>query len=177
MGQDGGRNTISIGGGGGFPVGGDQYNGSGDQIKDRTGSGAFSAGYEFRIFRYLAPEIGVVTMSSKSSYYGHEMEPSVYSYSGRATLVSFGARVLAPVEPNGFELFAGGGGAYLNTTIQELNYTGETHRYWQVQGGFRAAIDRHRRHFWLGPTVRYSRGAGGVSQPWLSVTLDLGYRF
>src|SRR5580700_6080832 len=60
FGQDSGRNTISVGVGGGFPTGGEQT-----FTYVVPSSAAFSASYEFRLFRYFAPEVSVVNLIPK----------------------------------------------------------------------------------------------------------------
>src|SRR5580658_3508243 len=78
-----GRSTFSIGAGGGFPTGGELTSTS--QVPD---SAAFSAAYEFRLFKYLAPEVGVVNLipNVPENNDGYPLPPS----RARVTLMSFG---------------------------------------------------------------------------------------
>ena len=39
----------------------------------------------------------------------------------------------------------------------------------------RIAIDK-RGHFWIGPTVRFSRDGGRPTQEWVSLTGEFGFR-
>lgn len=67
-----GRSTVSAGAGGGFPTGGELTFTS--QAPD---SAAFSAAYEFRLFKYLAPEVSVVNLTPLVPQYGeYPMPPS-----------------------------------------------------------------------------------------------------
>src|ERR1017187_4759288 len=96
--QEAGRNTVTIGAGGGFPAGGYRTDGFAD-------SAAFSASYEFRLFRYLAPEAGVVNLIPNSQF-------GTFITRERVTLISAGVRGIAPLRRGRIELFAGAGGAH-----------------------------------------------------------------
>jgi hypothetical protein len=163
--QEAGRNTITLGVGGGFPSGGYRDDGI-------SNSAAFSASYEFRLFKYLAPEIGVVNTIPnvvENNQFG------LFTTRERVTVVSVGARGILPLKQGRIELFAGAGAAYSGSTDAELTAVGSNWLF-QVNGGGRVAIDRRHR-FWVGPTVRFSRDAGRPTEEWVSLTGDLGFRF
>jgi hypothetical protein len=165
-----GRSTFSLGAGGGFPTGGELTSTS--QIPD---SAAFSAGYEFRLFKYLAPEVGVVNMipDIPQNYKGYVL-PSLRE---RVTLLSFGAHGILPLRQGRIELLAGAGGVHAFTSnYYEFFYFNAARTIWQINGGGRIALDKRRR-FWVGPTVRYSRDGGRPTQEWVSLTGDFGFRF
>jgi hypothetical protein len=164
-----GRSTFSIGAGGGFPTGGELTSTS--QIPD---SAAFSASYEFRLFKYLAPEVGVVNMIPNVPQYGEFPLPPARE---RVTLLFFGAHGILPLRQGRIELVAGAGAAHVFTTDDsELIYYNSPHTLWQINGGGRIALDKTR-HFWIGPTVRYSRDGGRPTQEYISLTGDFGFRF
>jgi hypothetical protein len=104
-----GRSTFSVGVGGGFPTGGELTSTS--QIPD---SAAFSASYEFLLFKYLAPEVGVVNLTPNipQNYKGYTL-PSLRE---RATLLSFGAHGIVPLRQGRIELSAGAGGVHVFTS-------------------------------------------------------------
>jgi hypothetical protein len=154
--QEAGRNTVTIGVGGGFPSGGSFTHGFSD-------SAAFSASYEFRLFRYLAPEAGVVNLIPNSQF-------GTFITRERVTLISAGVRGIAPLRRGRIELFAGAGGAHGAVASLSSNWL------FQVNGGGRVAIDRRHR-FWIGPTVRFSRDGGRPTEEWVSLTGDFGFRF
>ena len=160
------RGTVTIGAGGGFPAGGYQTEGF-------SNSAAFSGSYEFRLFHYLAPEIGVQNLIPnvlEDDKYGPLLGRE------RVSILSFGLRGIAPLRHGRIELFAGGGGAYLWSSDSDFNGDRSSNWLFQVVGGGRAAID-HRHRFWIGPTVRFSRDAGRPTQEWVSLTADFGFRF
>ena len=167
VGQETGRNTVSIGAGGGFPSGG-------WRTESFSDSAAFSASYEFRVFKYLAPEVGVVHMIPNmlnNSKYGY------FTSRERVTLLSFGARGIAPLRQGRVELFAGAGATHIWSSDYDLAQ-GFHSPLWlfQIYGGGRVALD-HRHRLWVGPTVRFSRDAGRPTEEWISLTGDFGYRF
>ena len=166
--QDAGRNTVMIGAGGGFPSGGYRTDGI-------SNGAAFSASYEFRLFKYLAPEVGVVNMLPNVNYFG---EYERQTYMERVTLLSMGVRGIVPLRQGRMELFGGVGAAHLWSSDIELTVLGYQSPRWllQVNGGGRVAIDRRRR-FWIGPTVRFSRDGGRPTEEWVSLTGDFGFRF
>ena len=166
--QDAGRNTVMIGAGGGFPSGGYRTDGI-------SNGAAFSASYEFRVLKYLAPEIVVVNTIPNVTYgskYGS------YIMRERVTLLSIGVHGIVTLRQGSIELFAGVGAAHLWSSDIELTVLGYQSPRWllQVNGGGRVAIDRRRR-FWIGPTVRFSRDGGRPTEEWVSLTGDFGFRF
>lgn len=163
--QDG-RSTISVGAGGSFPAGGELTFTS--QVPD---SAAFSAAYEFRLFKYFAPEVSVVDLAPLIPQYGEYPMPPLRT---RVTLVSLGARGVLPI--GRAELFAGGAAVHVSTSDQELLNFNSSPWIWQINGGGRIALDKRRR-FWIGPTVRLSRDGGRPTQEWVSLTGDFGFRF
>jgi hypothetical protein len=165
-----GRSTFSIGAGGGFPTGGELTSTS--QVPD---SAAFSAAYEFRLFKYFAPEVGVVNLipNVPENNDGYPLPPS----RARVTLLSFGAHGILPLRQGRIELLAGAGGAHVWATDNyDFFYYNAPRTIWQLNGGARIALDK-RRHFWIGPTVRFSRDGGRPTQEWASLTGDFGFRF
>src|SRR5271165_21141 len=94
--QEAGRNTVSIGVGGGFPV-------TGRRTEGIANGAAFSASYEFRLFKYLAPEVDVVNLIPNVEY-GSKF--GIVTSRERVTLLSFGVRGIAPLSPGRIELFA-----------------------------------------------------------------------
>jgi hypothetical protein len=169
--QDGGRNTVTVGAGGGFPTGGELTSTFG--VPD---SAAFSASYEFRLFKYLAPEVGVVNMIPDVPETGGDGFP-LPPARARVTLLSFGAHGILPLKQGRIELLAGAGGVHVFTTNNdEFLFFNAPRTIWQINGGGRIALDK-RRHFWVGPTVRFSRDGGRPTQEWVSLTGDFGFRF
>jgi hypothetical protein len=166
--QEAGRNTITLGVGGGFPSGGTGIWGIPD-------SAAFSASYEFRLLKYLSPEVAVVNTIPNVNY-GGEYGPVISRE--RITLLSFGPRGVAPLMHGRMELFAGVGAAHLWSTDLELTVLGYEAPRWFVQlsGGGRIAIDRRHR-FWIGPTVRFTRDGARPTEEWVALTGDVGFRF
>jgi hypothetical protein len=168
--QDSGRNTVSVGVGGGFPAGGENV----FVTSTLPNSAAFSAAYEFRLFKYFAPEVGVVNLIPNiGSFSGHA--PPTFNRT-RVTLISFGGRGIAPLLGGRIELFAGAAGVHASSSDSELIGFGTTSWLAQVNGGGRIAIDKLHR-FWLGPTVRFSRDVSRPTQEWASLTADFGFRF
>jgi hypothetical protein len=165
--QEAGRNTVTFGAGGGFPSGGYRTAGLSD-------SAAFSASYEFRLFKYLAPEAGVLNMIPNVL---NNSEFGLFTSRERVTLLSLGVRGIAPLGQGRVELFAGAGAAHLWSSDQEL-VQGFQSPTWllQINGGGQVAID-HRRRFWIGPVVRFSRDGGRPTEEWVSLTGDFGFRF
>jgi hypothetical protein len=169
--QLGGRSTITAGIGGGFPTGGENVYLTGSAgIQDGA---AFSGSYEFRLFKYFAPEVGVVNLIPLVQEGGKYPEPPVRQ---RVTLLSLAARGILPLKQGRIELFAGAAAVHVSSTIFELNGFGSPTWLGQINGGGRFAIDR-RRHFWIGPTVRFSRDGGRPTEEWVSLTGDFGFRF
>jgi len=167
LGQEGGRNTVGIGAGGGFPSGGYLTDGF-------YNAPAFSASYEYRVFRFLAPEVAVVNMLPNllnGSEFGN------YITRERVTLLTLGLRVVAPLVHHRVELFAGAGAAHVSSSYYELN-GGLFSPDWllQLDGGGRAALGRRHR-FWIGPTLRFYRDGGRPTEEWVSLTADFGFRF
>lgn len=169
--QDSGRNTLTLGVGGGFPTGGDLT-----FTSFLPTSPAFSASYEFRLFKYFAPEVGVVNLIPKyvTNFDPHQGPPIPMRY--RVTLVSAGGRAIAPLKPGRAELFVGAAAVHVSSSNSELLFYYSSPWIWQVNGGGRIAIDK-RSHFWIGPTVRFSRDGGRPTQEWVSLTGDFGFRF
>jgi len=169
--QDSGRNTISVGAGGGFPTGGEQT-----FTSSVPGSAAFSASYEFRLFKYFAPEVDVVNLIPKyiTNYDPNQGPPTPERY--RVTLISLGGRGIAPLAQGRIELFAGAAAVHVSSSNSELFFYYSSRWIGQVNGGGRIAIDKGRR-FWIGPTVRFSRDGGRPTQEWVSLTADFGFRF
>jgi hypothetical protein len=164
--QEAERNTVTIGVGGGFPSGGWRTDGV-------SGGAAFSASYEFRLFKYLAPEVGVVNTIPNVNY-GGEFGPDISRE--RITLLSFGVRGVVPLRQGRVELFGGVGSGHLWSSDYVLVEFQAPTWLFQVNGGGRIAID-HRHRFWIGPTVRFSRDGGRPTEEWVSLTGDLGFRF
>jgi hypothetical protein len=160
------RTTFSLGAGGGFPAGGENVY----QTSYLPNSAAFSASYEFRIFKYLAPEVSVVNLTPLVPQFGEYPLPPTRE---RVTLVSIGGRGILPLHQGRLELFAGGGAVNVSRsdTYVELKPW-----VWQVNGGGRIALGKRRR-FWVGPTVRFSRNGGRPTDEWVSLTGDFGFRF
>jgi hypothetical protein len=169
--EDHGRNTFSVGVGGGFPTGGVET-----FTSPVPNSAAFSAGYEFRLFKYFAPELGVVNLipSYIMNFDSNGGPPTPERL--RVTLWSMGGRGIAPLNHGRFELFAGAAAVYVSSSNSELFFYNSPRWIGQVNGGGRIAIDKRRR-FWIGPTVRFSRDGGRPSQEWVSLTGDFGFRF
>jgi hypothetical protein len=166
-----GRNTISVGAGGGFPTGGVET-----FTSAVPSSAAFSASYEFRLFKYFAPEVGVVNLIPS---YIMNFDPNAGPPSPerlRVTLLSLGGRGIAPLNHGRLELFAGAAAVYVSSSNSALFYYYSPRWIGQVNGGGRIAIDKRRR-FWIGPTVRFSRDGGRPSQEWVSLTGDFAFRF
>jgi len=92
------------------------------------------------------------------------------------TLLSFGGRGIAPFERGRIELFAGAAAVRVFSSNSELFFYNSPHWIGQVNGGARIAIDE-RRHFWIGPALRFSRDGGRPTQEWVSLTADFGFRF
>lgn len=166
FGQDGGRNTVSIGAGGTF---------AGDMLRteDFSSGPSFSATYEFRLFRYLAPEIGLLDLLPNQTQYSKYGTSVVRE---RVTLLSFGVRGVLPLARDRVELFAGPGGAHIWSN--ESYVTGYNAPSWlfQIDGGIRFAIDGKRR-FWVGPRCAFVRDGGRPTEEWVSFTGDFGFRF
>lgn len=166
--QEAGRNTIAIGAGGGFPAGG-------SGIYGISNSAAFSGSYEFRLFKYLAPEVALVNTIPNVDY-GGRYGPDINRE--RITFLSFGARGIAPLMQGRLELFAGVGAAHLWSSDPYLTVDGYQAPRWfaQLSGGGRVAID-HRHRFWIGPTMRFTRDGGRPTEEWVALTGDVGFRF
>jgi hypothetical protein len=164
--QDAGRSTVSIGAGGGFPA---------EFLRtDELSHGpAFSATYEFRLFRYLAPEIGLLDFLpnlTSSSPHGTSVVRE------RVTLLSFGVRGILPLARGKVELFAGPSAVHIWSDDYDLTGYGAPSWLIQIDGGFRVAIDR-KRHFWVGPRCAFARDGGRPTEEWVSLTGDFGFRF
>ena len=169
LGQDGGRNTVTAGVGGGFPTGGEQvYLTNSNGIHNGA---AFSGAYEFRLFKYFAPEVGVVNLIPLVQ--GYYKYPPMRE---RVTLLSLGARGILPLKQGRFELFAGAAAVHVSSSDYQLTQSYNPQWLAQISGGGRFAVDR-RRHFWIGPTVRFSRDGGRPVEEWVSLTGDFGFRF
>jgi hypothetical protein len=166
--QEAERSTVTVGVGGGFPAGG-------TGIYGIPNSAAFSASYDFRLLKYLAPEVAVVNTIPNVNY-GGEYGPVISRE--RITLLSFGPRGILPLMHGRLELFAGVGAAHLWSTDLELTVLGYEAPRWflQLSGGGRVAIDHHHR-FWVGPTVRFTRDGGRPTEEWVALTGDFGFRF
>ncbi|HTB15808.1 MAG TPA: hypothetical protein VK752_29765 [Bryobacteraceae bacterium] len=161
-----GRGTISAGAGGGFTAGGENVY----QTSYLPDSAAFSAGYEFRVLKYFAPEVSVVNLIPLVPQFGKFPMPPIRE---RVTLVSIGARGILPLHQGRVELFGGGGAVNVSTSEAYLELGSWL---WQVNGGGRIAIGKRRR-FWVGPTLRWSRNGGRPTEEWVSLTGDFGFRF
>jgi hypothetical protein len=168
--QDSGRNTVTVGVGGGFPAGGEEVY----VTYGLPNSAAFSASYEFRLFKYFAPEVSVVNLIPATP--NQDPHYSVPPDRVRVTLLSFGGRGIAPLKQGRIELFAGAAAVHITSSDPELLDYGSASWLAQINGGGRIAIDK-RRHFWIGPTVRFSRDGGRPTQEWVSLTGDFGFRF
>src|ERR1700722_463100 len=167
--QEGGRNMVTIGAGGGFPTGGELTSTFG--IPD---SAALSASYEFRLCKYLAPEVSVINLIPLVPQYGEFPRPPLRE---RVTLLSLGAHGILPLHQDRVELLAGAAAVHVSTSHnEELLFYNSGRWIWQVNCGGRIAIDKRRR-FWIGPTARFSRDGGRPSQEWVSLTGDFGFRF
>jgi hypothetical protein len=166
FGQDAGRNTVTVGFGGGFPAGGYRTAGF-------SSGPAVSVGYEFRLFKYLAPEVAVVNVIPNALT---DTEFTNSPSRERVTFISLGVRGIAPLREDSIELFAGLGSAHLGSTNSEL--IGYSLQTWllQIGGGGRVAVDRCHR-FWIGPTVRLSRDTGRPTVVWVSLSGEVGFRF
>jgi hypothetical protein len=158
------RGTVTVGAGGGFPTGGENVY----QTSYLPDSAAFSAGYEFRLFKYLAPEVSVVNLIPLVPQFSKYPLPPIRE---RVTLLSLGARGILPLNQGRVELFAGAGAVYVSDMFSPLS-----NWLWQVNGGGRIAIGKRRR-FWVGPTVRFSRNGGRPTDEWVSLSGDFGFRF
>lgn len=160
------RGTLSVGAGGGFTAGGENVY----QTNFLPHSAGFSAAYEFRLFKYLAPEVSMVNLIPLVPQFGEYPLPPTRE---RVTLISLGARGILPLHQGRVELFAGGGAVNVSSSDQYLELGGWI---WQVNGGGRIAIGKRRR-LWVGPTVRLSRNGGRPTEEWVSLTGDFGFRF
>jgi hypothetical protein len=170
--QDGGRSTITAGVGGGFPIGGRDVYLTGDN--GIHNGAAFSGSYEFRLFKYLAPEVGVVNLIPMVDQFGKYPMPPLRE---RVTLLSMGARGILPLKQGRIELFAGAAAVHVSSSDYYLGSGFSAPKWlWQISGGGRFAIDKRRR-FWAGPTVRFSRDGGRPIEEWVSLTGDFGFRF
>jgi hypothetical protein len=163
----GGRSAVSIGAGGGLPAGGyltDEF----------SGGAAFAATYEFRLLKYVAPEIGLTDMLPKYTDY-EKYETSVYNE--RVTLLSFGVRGVLPLAHGRVELFAGPAAAHLWSSSYYLTQGYHAPAWlFEIDAGARIAVDRRHR-FWIGPAARFARDAGRPTEEWISLTGDFGFRF
>lgn len=169
--QDAGRNTISVAVGGGVPTGGEQT-----FTAVVPSSAAFSVNYEFRLFRYFAPEVSVVNLIPKYiTTYDPEAPNYLIPNREVVTLFAFGGRGIVPLRQGRIELFAGAAAVRVFSSDPELLAYASP---WigQISGGGRIAIDRRHR-FWIGPAVRFSRNGGRPDQEWVSLTGDFGFRF
>jgi len=160
------RSTVTVGAGGEFTTGGENV----FRTSYLPDSPAFSAAYEFRVFKYLGPEVSVVNLTPLVPQFGEFPGPPIRE---RITLISMGARGILPLDRGRIELLAGAGAVNVSTSA---NYLQLTSWLWQVNGGARVAIGKRRR-FWIGPTVRFSRNGGRPTDEWLSLTGDFGFRF
>jgi hypothetical protein len=132
FGQDPGRNTVTAGFAGGFPAGGFRTDGV------STGP-ALSVGYEFRLFKYLAPEVAAVNVFPKALT---NTEFTNSPSRERVTLFSLGVRGIAPIREDSMELFVGIGSAHLGSSNSDL--TGYRAPWLlQLSGGGRVAIDHN----------------------------------
>ena len=95
----------------------------------------------------------------------------------RVTLLSFGAHGILPLKQGRIELLAGARGVRVFTSNDnEFLFYNAPRTIWQINGGGRIALDK-RRHFGVGPAVRFSRDGGRPTQEWVSLTGDFGFRF
>jgi hypothetical protein len=163
----GGRSTVSIGVGGGLPAGG-------FRTEQFLNGPAFSASYEFRLFKYVAPEIGLVDLLPNYTEYS-KYGSSISRY--RVTLLSMGIRGVLPLAHGRVELFAGPGATRVWSSQYDLARGFDAPKWLlEISGGGRIAID-HGRHFWAGPTVHFSRDGGRPTEEWVSLTADFAVRF
>ena len=160
------RGTLSVGAGGGFTAGGENVY----KTNYLPNSPAFSAAYEFRLFKYLAPEVSVENLTPLVPQFAKYPLPPIRE---RVTLLSLGARGILPLHQGRIELFAGGGAVNVSSSAPYLYLGGWI---WQANGGGRVAIGKRRR-FWVGPTVRLSRDGGRPTEEWVTLTGDFGFRF
>src|ERR1700733_12691006 len=84
------RSTVTVGAGGGFPAGGENVY----RTSYLPDSAAFSAAYEFRLFKYLAPEVSIVNLIPLVPQFSEYPPPPTRE---RVTLVSIGARGILPL--------------------------------------------------------------------------------
>ena len=126
------------------------------------------------MFRYLAPAVGLADFLPNYTDYG---KYTTTVSRERVTLLSLGFRGILPLAHGRVELFAGPSAAHLWSSAYELTEGYLSPRWlFEVDGGGRVAIDRHR-HFWIGPTARFTRDIGRPTQEWVSLTGDFGFRF
>jgi hypothetical protein len=161
-----GGSTASIGVGGGFPAGGYRTN-------PFSGSAGFSASYEFRLFRYLAPDVG---LSNLIPNYAYGSKYGITESRERVTFLSLGVRGVLPLAEGRVELFAGPAAAHIWSSVAEFTRFQSPNWLLEIDGGGRMAIGKSRR-FWIGPTVRFSRDGGRPTEEWVSLTADFGFRF
>lgn len=174
--------TVTLSAGGDV----DSYNWSG-----QGGGPSFSGTYEYRLWKYFGVEAGVNTILPARTGYSQILSIvpsgtafslnspnptnySVYPYHNRdvVTLLPFGFRGILPLSNDRLELFAGFGGAYAFNSA-DSNYNA---LLGQASLGGRFSLD-HRRHFWLGSTLRGYSNLGYGHQTWVSWTADFGVRF
>jgi len=159
--------TLTAGAGGGFRV-------SGEGTNSWHNGPSFVGEYEFGLHKYVAATIGVDNL-----LLNHDVGSRFGTFTNREriTLVPFGLRATVPLSEGRVELFAGGGGAALNSSEFYLNnpYQGSKVLV-QLNGGARFALDQAQR-FRIGPTVRFYRDLGRPTQEWLSLSADSSYRF
>ena len=181
-----------------FSAGGnvDSYNHFGE-----GGGPSFAGAYEYRLWRYFGLEAGVNAILPTKQ--GFEF-PAIFSITSQGTATSFftgtqpintvaipvqtrtvvtmlpfGIRGILPLAQGKLELFAGFGGAYeFNGGVHALNGRGDDANgmLGQASAGARYALD-HRRHYWVGTTVRGYSNASYGKQSWVTWTADFAIRF
>ena len=172
LGQIAGHSTFTAGVGGGFPTGGEEvFLTNSEGIHNAP---ALSGSYEFRLLKYFAPEVGVVNLMPLVDQSGRTPQPPIRE---RVTLLSLGARGILPLKQRRIELFAGAAAVHVSSSDFELTQGFHLPRWLgQINAGGRCAVDKGR-HFWIGPTVRFSRDGGRPVEEWVSLTGEFGFRF
>lgn len=167
FGQNAERSTVSLGAGLGIPAGGYLTGSFSTNV-------SLGASYEFRLSRYLAPEVGVASLLPRAL---NNSEYGISSSRENVTLLSLGIRGILPLADGKAELFAGPGVARLFSSSYELTGSYQAPSFlFELATGARVAVDRRHR-YWFGPTVRFARNGGRPTEEWVSLTADFGIRF
>jgi hypothetical protein len=171
------KNMFTIGAGVGIPAG--------DLKQFMSPSAALRFKYGHRFTQNIQADLGLDMVIHAAGI--NEMRKRDYEFA-----FPIGGRVILPLSSDCFELFAGGGGAYLkyNEAIWGNICSGCASRGgWGVYGtaGANVALERLR-HVWLGIEAQYLKGTTsgkllgtGVAfeskDGWWTTTLNLDYRF